>query len=155
MVIEGDAGAARGVSMKGGLVVVGGAAGYMAGFMGQRGTLIVCGDAGEALGDSMYEAVCYVGGEIAGLGNDAVVEAPASEDARLAGVHPRQVPRTGTSGPRRARSRRIVSGRKLWNFSTKATSWGHLARGRPRAASAPTRAPQGACCAQRHLYRRR
>ena len=114
--IEGDAAARAAVSIKGGLVVVGGSCGYMAGFMGQRGTLIVCGDTGEAFADSMYETVCYVGGEIAGLGNDTVVEAPGEEDAAwLESTLARYLPPHPSRPPARA-FKKVVSGRKLWNF---------------------------------------
>ena len=47
--------------MKGGLLLIGGAAGYMTGFMMQRGAIIICGDAGPALADSMYEGVVVMG----------------------------------------------------------------------------------------------
>ena len=56
------------------LLDLGGDAGYMTGFMMQKGYIVICGDAGEALADSMYEGTVFVGGEIASLGNDAVVE---------------------------------------------------------------------------------
>jgi glutamate synthase domain-containing protein 3 len=116
VVIKGDAAARAAVSMKGGLVVIGGNCGYMAGFMGQRGTLIVCGDTGEAFADSMYETVCFVGGEIAELGNDAVVEAPSDEDAAfLESTLARYLP-DDTSRPRPRRFKKVVAGRKLWNF---------------------------------------
>ena len=49
VVIHGDAAARLGVSMKGGTGAGGGNCGYMAGFMGQKGTLIVCGDTGRSL----------------------------------------------------------------------------------------------------------
>lgn len=51
LVIEGDAGARCGISMKGVDIVVGGSIGHMSCFMGQAGRLVVCGDAGDALGD--------------------------------------------------------------------------------------------------------
>ena len=42
-----DAAARLAVSIKGGLTLVAGNCGYMAGFMGQKGTIIVCGDTGD------------------------------------------------------------------------------------------------------------
>jgi glutamate synthase domain-containing protein 3 len=57
LVIDGDAGARCGISMKGVDIVVGGSIGHMSCFMGQAGRLVVCGDAGDALGDSLYETV--------------------------------------------------------------------------------------------------
>ena len=56
VVIDGNAGARCGISMKGVDIVVGGNIGHMSAFMAQAGRLVVCGDAGEALGDSIYEA---------------------------------------------------------------------------------------------------
>src|SRR5437899_2618514 len=99
VVIQQDAAARLGVSMKGGTVLVAGNCGYMAGFMGQKGTIIVCGDAGDAFADSMYETACFVGGRIDGLGTDAVVEAPASEDvAWLDKMLARYLPGVGRTG---------------------------------------------------------
>jgi glutamate synthase domain-containing protein 3 len=125
VIIHGDAAARLGVSMKGGLVLVTGNCGYMAGFMAQKGVMIVCGDAGEAFGDSMYETVCYVGGSAAGLGTDAE-EAPASEEdaafleatlARYLTTDERRLKPPGT------RFRKIVAGRKLWNFDRREKVW--------------------------------
>jgi glutamate synthase domain-containing protein 3 len=114
VVIHGDAAARLGVSIKGGTVLVAGNCGYMAGFMGQKGKLVVCGDAGDAFADSLYETVCFVGGQIAGLGTDAVVDNPSVEeaewlDATLAQYLPAST-RRGTD------FKRVVAGRKLWNF---------------------------------------
>jgi glutamate synthase domain-containing protein 3 len=114
VVIRGDAAARAGVSMKGGTLLIGGNCGYMAGFMMQKGRVIICGDAGEALADSMYEGVVYIGGKVAALGNDAVTEELTTEEQAglkdlLATYH---VP-----GP--PAFRKIVSGRKLWNFDRK------------------------------------
>lgn len=114
VVIHGDAAARLGVSMKGGTVLVAGSCGYMAGFMGQKGRLVVCGDAGDAFADSLYETVCFVGGRIEGLGTDAVVEEPSGEDATwLDSTLAQYLP--GAS--RRATDfKKVVAGRKLWNF---------------------------------------
>jgi glutamate synthase domain-containing protein 3 len=114
VVVRGDAAARAGVSMKGGTLLVGGGCGYMAGFMMQKGRLVVCGDAGEALADSMYEGVVFVGGAIASLGNDAVVEDPTTEElADLKSLL------TAYDVPAPAAFRKVVSGRKLWNFDKK------------------------------------
>jgi glutamate synthase domain-containing protein 3 len=114
VVIRGDAAARLGVSMKGGIVLVAGNCGYMAGFMGQKGKLVVCGDAGDAFGDSLYETECFVGGSIAGLGTDAVIEEPSQEDAewldRTLAEHLAEIPRRGND------FKKVVAGRKLWNF---------------------------------------
>ena len=114
VVIHGDAAARLGVSMKGGSVLVAGNCGYMAGFMGQKGRIVVCGDAGDAFADSLYETVCFVGGQIAGLGTDAVVEEPLPDDiAWLDATLAQYLP----DARRRGKDfKRVVSGRKLWNF---------------------------------------
>jgi glutamate synthase domain-containing protein 3 len=118
VVIHGDAAARLGISMKGGTVVVAGNCGYMAGFMAQKGNLIVCGDAGEAFADSMYETVCYVGGKIANLGTDAVMATPSPDDARfidsLLAHHLDPEVRKGL--PAGGEFKKVVAGRKLWNF---------------------------------------
>jgi glutamate synthase domain-containing protein 3 len=95
-------------------VLVKGNCGYMAGFMGQKGTMVVCGDAGDAFADSMYETVCFVGGAVAGLGTDAVIEKPAQADAEWLDAQLAQhFPAVKRRG---ADFKKIVSGRKLWNF---------------------------------------
>jgi glutamate synthase domain-containing protein 3 len=114
VVVRGDAAARAGVSMKGGTLLIGGNCGYMAGFMMQKGRIIVCGDSGDALADSMYEGVIFVGGKIASLGNDTVVEEPTHDDeAWLASLLHEYIVR----GP--ARFKKVVSGKKLWNFDRK------------------------------------
>ena len=86
----------------------------MAGFMMQKGRLVICGDAGDALADSMYEGVVFVGGQIAALGNDAVVQEPSTEDQAAL----RELLAT-YDVPAPAGFKKIVSGRKLWNFDKK------------------------------------
>lgn len=114
VVVRGDAAARAGVSMKGGTLLIGGSCGYMAGFMMQKGWIVICGDPGEALADSMYEGVVFVGGAIASLGNDAVIEEPtADERAALADLL------RSYELPAPAAFRKVVSGRKLWNFDKK------------------------------------
>ena len=114
VVIRGDAAARAGIAMKGGLLVIGGDTGYMTGFMMQRGRIVVCGNAGPALADSMYEGVVFVGGEIAELGNDAVVS--DATPAELAEIRTALAPH-GVKGP--DAFRKVVSGRKLWNYDKK------------------------------------
>jgi glutamate synthase domain-containing protein 3 len=119
--------------MKGGLVLIGGNCGYMAGFMGQRGVLVVCGDTGEAFADSMYDTVCFVGGNIASLGNDAIIDRPTAEDvsflsdavSRYLGGPPPQSAVNGRAVEEFVGSfKKVVSGRKLWNFDkTEWTTW--------------------------------
>lgn len=115
VVIHGDVAARAGVSMKGGLLVIGGSCGYMTGFMAQKGKIIVCGDAGQAFADSMYETVCFVGGQVNDLGNDAVIEALTDEDVLfLKSTLSRHLPDRAASVEH---FKKVVAGRKLWNFS--------------------------------------
>ncbi len=118
VVIHGDAAARLGVSMKGGLVLVAGHCGYMAGFMGQKGTLVVCGNTGQAFADSMYATTCYVGGTIGALGTDAVIEPLSAEEAemldRLLAEH--LPPALRAKKPAGRDFKKVVAGRKLWNF---------------------------------------
>jgi methylamine---glutamate N-methyltransferase subunit B len=118
VVVHGDAAARLGVSMKGGAVIVAGNCGYMAGFMAQKGTLIICGDAGEAFADSMYAAVCYVGGKIASLGTDAVLSAldPAEIEWLEATLSAHLPPAVRRGKPAAADFKKVIAGRKLWNF---------------------------------------
>jgi glutamate synthase domain-containing protein 3 len=123
VVIHGDAASRLGVSMKGGTILVGGSCGYMAGFMGQKGRLIVCGDTGEAFADSLYSTVCYVGGKVAELGTDGVYEEMTAEEAseldELLDTY--FAPGERRTKPRGADFKKIVAGRKLWNF--KQSEW--------------------------------
>ena len=118
VVVHGDAAARLGVSMKGGLVIVAGSCGYMAGFMAQKGTLIVCGDAGDAFADSMYATVCYVGGQVANLGTDAVLGTmDAGEIEHLEETLSRHLPPDlRKTKPKASDFKKVVAGRKLWNF---------------------------------------
>ena len=112
IVVHGDTGARAGIAMKGGTLIVGGSVGYMSGFMMQRGTVIVCGNTGDGIGDSMYEGTVFVGGSIHSLGADCI-EAEITEDDRslleseLSGHE---------LGPA-SEWKKLVAGRKLWNFS--------------------------------------
>jgi glutamate synthase domain-containing protein 3 len=111
VVVRGDAAARAGVAMKGGLLVIGGSAGYMTGFMMQRGIIVICGDAAEGIADSMYEGVVYIGGVIAEPGSDTVVSDASAEEHTEIGA---TLTRHGLKGP--DTFRKIVSGRKLWNY---------------------------------------
>jgi glutamate synthase domain-containing protein 3 len=107
--------------MKGGLVMVAGNCGYMAGFMAQKGTMIVCGDTGKAFADSMYATTCYVGGTIGDLGTDAVEEPIEEEDIRFLGSALKEhlSLHLGKSSPDPARFKKVVAGRRLWKFDKK------------------------------------
>jgi len=86
--------------------------------MAQKGTLIVCGDTGEAFADSMYQTVCFVGGKIAELGTDAVIEAATAEDAESLDSLLAQYldPEERKKLPPGREFKKVVAGRKLWNF---------------------------------------
>jgi len=112
VVVRGDVSARAGISMKGGTVIVGGSVGYMTGFMMQKGTIIILGDAGAALGDSLYEGRIFIAGRIGELGNDAVLATLHGDDERYL---------TETLAPFGYEAahydfKKIVAGRKLWNF---------------------------------------
>jgi glutamate synthase domain-containing protein 3 len=72
LVIDGNASARCGISMKGIDIVVKGSVGHLSAFMAQAGNLVVLGDAGEALGDSLYEARLFVRGSVKSLGADCI-----------------------------------------------------------------------------------
>jgi glutamate synthase domain-containing protein 3 len=112
VVVRGDVSARAGISMKGGTVIVGGNAGYMTGFMMQKGTIIILGDAGAALGDSLYEGCIFVGGRIEELGNDAVMVDLGDDDHRALG----ETLGRFSYDAARYDFKKIVAGRKLWNF---------------------------------------
>jgi glutamate synthase domain-containing protein 3 len=121
VVVRGDCAARAGVSQKGGLLLIGGDAGYMTGFMAQKGTIVIAGNAGEALADSMYEGVVFVGGEIASLGNDAIIEDPTADDEQMLALAFRSY-----DIPAPARLRKVVAGRRLWNFEhAELETWRH------------------------------
>jgi glutamate synthase domain-containing protein 3 len=113
VVVRGNASTRAGIAMKGGTLLIGGDAGPMAGFMMQKGSLIICGDAADGVADSMYAGTVYVGGKLGELGADALVEEPTPEEAAtLAAALARW------SQPAPASFRKLVSGRRLWNFQT-------------------------------------
>ena len=112
IVIEGDASARCGISMKGVDIVVGGSVGHMSAFMAQAGHLVICGDAGPYLGDSIYEAVIYVGGEVDSLGADCVEKEMTPEHrAKLETLLEHAGLEADVS-----RFRRFGSARRLYNF---------------------------------------
>lgn len=115
VVVRGDVSARAGISMKGGTVIVGGSAGYMTGFMMQKGTIIILGDSGAALGDSLYEGRIFIAGRIGELGNDAV---PAEMDGGDEEYLKETLAAYGYDASRYD-FRKIVAGRKLWNFDKK------------------------------------
>ena len=112
VVIEGNAGARCGISMKGVDIVVGGNVGHMSAFMAQAGNLVVLGDAGADLGDSVYEANLYVRGDVESLGADAIRKDLRPQHVRtLAGL----LDGAGMKADPKD-FRRYGSGRNLYNF---------------------------------------
>ncbi len=83
ILIDGNASARCGISMKGVDIVVKGSVGHMSAFMAQAGALVVLGDAGEALGDSLYEAKLFVRGTVASLGADCIEKEMREEHRAL------------------------------------------------------------------------
>jgi methylamine---glutamate N-methyltransferase subunit B len=112
VVVRGNASTRAGIAMKGGILIVAGDVGPMAGFMMQKGVLIVCGNASIGLADSMYAGTVFLGGSHDELGADAVFEDVASADRDLIGA---ALERFKVRSPS-AGFRKIVAGKKLWNF---------------------------------------
>jgi len=120
--IAGDTGARAGIAMKGGTLVVAGSVGINSGFMMQAGRIIICGGAADGLGDSMYAGTIYVAGPTAALGADAVEHPIDEEDKAMLAETLGQFDIEAARFP----FRRIESGHKLWNFSTKEPElWRH------------------------------
>jgi glutamate synthase domain-containing protein 3 len=112
-VIDGDASARCGISMKGIDIVVGGDVGHMSAFMGQAGRLVVCGNAGDALGDSIYEARLYVQGAVKSLGADCVEKPMRPEHLAELGALLQAAGRADDP----AGFRRYGSARRLYHFA--------------------------------------
>jgi glutamate synthase domain-containing protein 3 len=109
--VRGSASTRAGIAMKGGALLVAGSVGPMAAFMMQKGILVVCGDAADGVADSMYAGTVYVGGRVGELGADAVFEDLGDADnSMLVDL----LARWRIAAP--AAFRKLVSGRKLWNF---------------------------------------
>jgi len=113
LVIEGNAAARCGISMKGVDIVVGGNVGHMSAFMAQSGTLTILGDAGDNLGDSIYEAELYVSGRVAGLGADCI-EKPLKPQHREA--LEKRLNAAGFTDVDATEFRRYGSARQLYHF---------------------------------------
>jgi len=112
LIVEGNAAARCGISMKGIDIVVKGSVGHMSGFMAQSGNLVILGDAGEALGDSLYEAKIFVRGKVASLGADCEEKPMTEEDkAILAGL----LSQAGSDAPVES-FKRYGSARTLYHF---------------------------------------
>jgi glutamate synthase domain-containing protein 3 len=111
VVVRGHASTRAGIAMKGGLLIVGGDVGPMAGFMMQKGVMIVCGDAADGVADSMYSGTVFLAGRPGEFGADAVDEEFTSLDREWVLGH---LERWKVPAPERFR--KLVAGRKLWNF---------------------------------------
>jgi glutamate synthase domain-containing protein 3 len=111
-ILDGNASARCGISMKGVDIVVKGSIGPMSAFMAQSGRLVVLGDAGDALGDSIYETHIYVRGSVKSLGADCVAKEMRAEHlAELAEL----LAAAGVDA-RPEEFSRYGSGRTLYNF---------------------------------------
>jgi glutamate synthase domain-containing protein 3 len=113
VVIDGDASARCGISMKGVDIVVKGSIGPMSAFMAQSGTLVALGDAGDALGDSIYEARLFVRGSVKSLGADCVEKEMRPEHFELLA---RLLDAAGVEGVAPSAFKRYGSARTLYNF---------------------------------------
>jgi hypothetical protein len=64
----------------------------------------------------MYETICYVGGKADDLGNDAVIAELSDEDVVfLRTTLTQYFPDVASAA---ANFKKVVAGRKLWNFKT-------------------------------------
>ena len=113
LIIDGDASARCGISMKGVDIVVAGSVGHMSAFLAQKGRLVVCGDAGDFLGDSIYEACIYVRGKVGELGADCIEKEMTTEHVKSL----RQLLAATGIDASADEFRRYVSARKLYNFN--------------------------------------
>ncbi|MDQ6730613.1 MAG: glutamate synthase [Actinomycetota bacterium] len=118
--VRGNAGPRCGVAMKGGMIVVEGSVGHACGFMAHGGRVICLGDTADAAGDSLWTGEIWVAGTIRGLGVDARIEEPPTEDVAevqevLAGLG---------IGEQGQAWKRIVSAQALWHFESRdARQW--------------------------------
>jgi glutamate synthase domain-containing protein 3 len=114
LVCKGDVGSRTGIDMKGGTIIVGGRTGMNSGFMMQRGRMVILGDAGPNLGDSMYDGTIYIAGKYESLGVDAVESEITDIDiqwlSKKLSIYGLKVP-NGVEN-----IRKIISGKKLWNY---------------------------------------
>ncbi len=111
VVVKGSVSTRAGIAMKGGLLLIGGDAGQSAGFMMQKGLMVICGDAAEGVADSMYAGTVLVGGKVHGTGADVVDAEITPEERRILDE---ALARFEIPAPRAFR--KLVSGKKLWNF---------------------------------------
>jgi glutamate synthase domain-containing protein 3 len=112
VVVRGDASTRAGIAMKGGILIVAGNVGPMAAFMMQKGLLVVCGDAADGIADSMYAGTVFLGGRHGELGADAVFEDVSDADREILATALDQWQVAAPAGG----FRKIVAGKRLWNF---------------------------------------
>ena len=114
LICKGSVGARTGIDMKGGTIIIGGDAGAFTGFMMQRGRMVILGNVGENLGDSMYDGTIYVGGSIKSLGSDAI-ESELTELDKSWLKRKLKVAEIGSDFDI-SKMKKIVAGKKLWNY---------------------------------------
>ena len=114
LIVHGSSGPRTGISQKAGTIVIGKNVDYMSGFVMQRGLMVVCGDTGDAFADSIYEGTLFVLGSADDLGNDAVIT-DSSDDDKLK-VSDLLSKYTIAGIPENPEFKKIVSGKKLYNF---------------------------------------
>jgi glutamate synthase domain-containing protein 3 len=114
LIVHGNSGPRTGISQKAGTIVIGKDVDYMSGFVMQRGLMVVCGDTGGAFADSIYEGKLFVLGATDDLGNDAIVTEILDDDKlKISGL----LSKYNIDGiPENPRFKKIVSGKKLYNF---------------------------------------
>ncbi len=117
LIVHGNSGPRTGISQKGGTIVIGKNVDYMSGFVMQRGIMVVCGNTGQAFADSVYEGNLYVLGTANDLGNDAIITEINQVDQQkidelLSKFKIKNIPDD-------AIFKKIVSGKKLYNFDKK------------------------------------
>jgi methylamine---glutamate N-methyltransferase subunit B len=112
VVVRGNASTRAGIAMKGGMLLVAGSVGPMAGFMMQKGVMIVCGDAADGVADSMYAGTVFLSGRHGELGADAIFQDLTADDDELVGS---ALERWKIGAPP-AGFRKMVAGKRLWNF---------------------------------------
>ena len=115
LVIEGNASARCGISMKGIDIVVKGSVGHNSAFMAQSGNLVICGNAEDGLGDSIYETTIFIKGEFGNLGADCVEKEMKKDHFERLEILLKRA--NIKDDPKKFK--RLGSARKLYNFDVK------------------------------------
>jgi predicted outer membrane repeat protein len=114
LIVHGNSGPRTGISQKAGTIVIGKNVDYMSGFVMQRGLMVICGDTGDAFADSIYEGKLFVLGAVDDLGNDAIIT-DTTDDDKLA-ISDLLLKYKIEGIPENPEFKKIVSGKKLYNF---------------------------------------